>query len=61
MSYSSASIWGVIACGDVQGDVCWCNCLSFLDLSDISHHIGCVSLGRRRKDIAFTWGESVVF
>ena len=60
MSSSSASRWDVIACGAVQGGVCWCNRLSFLDLGDISHHIVCVSLGRRRKNIAFPWSGSVV-
>ena len=61
MSYSSASRRDVLGCGAVQGDVYWCNCLSFLDLCDISHHIDCVSLGRKRKNIAFPWSGSVVF
>ena len=52
MSSSSASRWEVLAYGAVQGDVFWCNCLSFIHLGAISCHIACVSLGHRRKNIA---------
>ena len=59
MSSSSASRLDVLACGALQVDVFWCNRLNFLDLGAISLHIACVSLGRRYKDIAFPWSESV--
>ena len=51
MSSLSASRWYVLACGTMQGDVLWCNRLSFLDLGAISRHIACVLLGRRRKNM----------
>ena len=53
MSPSYVSIWEVLACCDVQCDVCWFNCLIFLDLGSISRHIDCVSIGRRRKILNF--------
>ena len=58
---SYASRWYILACGAVQGDVCWCNLLIALDLGAISRHIACVSLGHRLKNIAFPWSGSVVF
>ena len=39
MISSSASRWKILAYGAVQGDVYWCNRLSFLDLGAISCHI----------------------
>ena len=45
----------------MQGDVFWCNCLSFLDPGAISRHIACVTFGHRRKNIASPWSESVIF
>ena len=39
VSYLSTSRWDVLSCGDVQGDLCCCNRLIFLDLVAISHHI----------------------
>ena len=59
VSYSSSSRWDVLACVDVQGDVCCCNSLRIIDLGAISRHIACVLLGGRRKNIAFTWIRSV--
>ena len=61
VSYSSVSRWYILAFGSVKSDVCWYNCLIFLDLGSISRHIACVSLGFRRKNIAFSWSGSVVF
>ena len=60
MISSSAIIWDVLACGSVEGDVFWCNRLSFLDLGAISRHIACVSLGRRRKNM-YSHGAGVFF
>ena len=59
--FLSEIIWDVLACGSVQGGVCWCNCLIFLDLGAIKIHIACVSLGRRRKNLAFPWSGIIVF
>ena len=61
MSSSYKSRWGVLACVAVQDDFFLCSGLTFLDLGAISRHIACVSLGHRRKNIAFPWSGSVIF
>ena len=59
MSSSYAGRWDVLACGDGQGDVFWCNCLKFIELGAISLQTFCVLPGRRRKNIAYPWIGSV--
>ena len=60
MSYPSVGRWDVIACVDVQGDVCWCNRLDFLDPGAISRQIVFALPGNRRKNIVYPWSGSVV-
>ena len=60
MSSPYAVIWGVLAYGDVQGDVFWCNHQNYFDPGAISYQIVCVLPFCRRKNIASPWSGRVV-